>query len=122
MAQYVNVITAFLNSLGRQFQPRCDANGNVPVHSAECINSVLNLTVGATLVKATAGKVGKVIVTTAGSTPGSISDCATTGAVAAANLIGTIPNTVGVYSFNFPAKVGIVITAGTAQVLSVSFD
>lgn len=122
MAQYPNVITAFRNAVGGQFQPQADANGNVLVHSAECINSRLNITAGAVVVKAVPGKVGKIIVTTAGSAPGSVSDVATTGAVAAGNLIFSIPNTVGIYQLNFPAKVGIIITAGTAQVLSVSFD
>ena len=82
----------------------------------------LNITAGAVLVKATPGRICKVVVNTAGSAPGAVNDCATTGAAAAANLVAAIPNTVGVYSIDMPCAVGIVVTAGTAQVLSVSYD
>lgn len=83
-------------------------------------NSVLNIT-AATVVKATPGTLFTISVNTAGSTVGTASDVATTGAVAAANLIAEIPNTVGIYSLTWPCKVGIVITPGTGQVLSVAF-
>lgn len=81
----------------------------------------LNIT-AATVVKATPGTVYDVVVNTAGSTAGTVSDVATTGGVAAANLIYNIPNTVGVYRLEFPCLVGIVVTPGTGQVLSVSFS
>ena len=83
-------------------------------------NSALNVT-APTVIKATPGTVFTVTVNTAGSTAGLIHDCATTGAVTAANLVGTIPDVVGVYSFSFPCLVGIVVTPGTAQVVSVAF-
>lgn len=122
MAQNPLAVTIAKTTTGSQSTVLLDSKGNLPVHSAECVNSSLNITAGVILLKSTAGKVGKIIVNTAGSAPGSVSDCSTTGAVAAGNLIFTIPNTVGTYPLNFPAKVGIVITAGTGQVLSVSFD
>lgn len=81
--------------------------------------NVLNITT-ATVVKATKGRIGKVIVNTAGSTVGTVSDSATT--ASAANLIYNIPDTVGIYDLNFPCATGILITPGTGQVLSVSYN
>lgn len=82
--------------------------------------SHLNIT-AATVVKAAPGRLWTVTVTTAGSTAGTASDVATTGGVAAANLIAELPNTVGVYSLAWPCATGIVITPGTGQVLSVAY-
>jgi len=121
MSQNPLATTIAKNTSNAQTTISLDALGNVPVHSAECLNSLLNIST-ATVVKATPGKIGKVIVNVAGSAAGTVSDVATTGAVAAGNLIATIPNTVGIYPLNFPAKVGIVITPGTGQTVSVSFD
>lgn len=84
-------------------------------------NNSLNIT-GATVVKAKPGTIYDVIVTTAGTTAGTVSDVTTTGGVAAANLVFSIPNTVGVYQLTFPCKAGIVVTPGTGQVLSVSYS
>lgn len=95
-----------------------DTTGNLIVGKAT--KSSLNITTG-TVVKATAGRIVKVNVTTAGAV-GTLSDCATTGAVAAANLVWVIPATVGTYDLDFPCLVGIVATPGAAQVVSVSFD
>jgi hypothetical protein len=83
--------------------------------------SSLNINTSATVVKALPGTLWTVSVTTAGSAPGSVHDVATTGAAAAANLVYDIPNTVGVYSLYWPCKVGIVVTPGTGQVLSVAY-
>lgn len=75
-----------------------------------------------TVVKATAGRVARIIVNTAGSTAGSVNDSATTGGVAASNLIAAIPNVANTVLFlDFPFYDGLVITPGTGQVLSVSF-
>ena len=82
--------------------------------------SVLNIT-AATVVKAAPGTIYTVVVNTAGSGAGSVHDVLTTGGAAAANLVFGIPNVVGVYSLTFPCAVGIVVTPGTAQVLSVAF-
>lgn len=83
--------------------------------------SNLNIT-AATVVKASPGTVWTVVVTTAGTTAGSVNDAATTGTAAAANLVFSIPNTVGAYELTFPCFTGIVVTPGTGQVLSVSFS
>lgn len=82
--------------------------------------SHLNIT-AATVVKATPGTLWTITVNTAGSAPGTASDVATTGGVSAANLVAEIPNTVGIYELTWPCLVGITITPGTGQVLSVSF-
>ena len=74
-----------------------------------------------TVVKTTAGRIAKINVLVAGSTNGSINDAATTGAVAAANEIAVIPDTIGSYSIDFPVSNGIVITPGTGMTVSVSY-
>lgn len=71
-----------------------------------------------TLVHATAGRICNVIVTTAGSAPGAVYD--TTNTVSPNNLVYVIPNTVGVYTVNFPINYGIVVVPGTGQVVSIS--
>lgn len=85
------------------------------------LNTTLNIA-AATVVKAAPGRLVRINVNTAGTTAGTASDCATTGAVAAANLIAGIPNTVGTYFLDWPTNTGIVITPGTGQVVSVSYN
>jgi len=74
-----------------------------------------------TVVKATPGVLAKLIVLVAGNATGTANDCATTGAVGTSNEIFVIPETVGIYDLNWPCLVGIVITPGTGQTVSVSF-
>jgi len=81
--------------------------------------SALNVT-AATVVKAAPGTVFTVTVNTAGAA-GSIHDCLTTGAAAASNLVFNIPAVAGVYSLTFPCFVGIVVSPGAAQVVSVAY-
>ncbi len=73
------------------------------------------------VVKASQGVCYNVSVTVAGTTTGSVNDTATTGGVAAANEIFSIPNTVGNYQIAFPFFTGLVITPGTGQTVSVSY-
>lgn len=84
------------------------------------ISSRLNMT-AATVVKAAAGRIVKVNVMVAGSGTGSVNNCATTGAVAAANAVFVIPTTVGTYDVDFPCSTGIVVTPGTGQTIAVSY-
>lgn len=77
---------------------------------------------GTTVVKAVPGTVIQLNVLAAGSGTGTVNDCATTAAVATANEIAVIPETVGPLLLNFPCLVGITITPGTGQELSVSYD
>ena len=74
----------------------------------------------ATLVKASAGRVAVVVVTTAGSTSGTIYDAAAIGTTL--YPIYTIPNTVGVYVLNMPCNYGIVVAPGTGQVVTISWS
>lgn len=71
-----------------------------------------------TLVHNGAGRVCNIIVTTAGSAVGSVYDSTST--TAPTNKIYVIPNTVGVYTVNFPVNYGIVVAPGTGQVVSIS--
>jgi hypothetical protein len=82
-------------------------------------NTLLNIT-AQTVVKTGAGRVIRFVVNVAGAA-GTISDVATTGGVAAANLIATIPATVGIYELDWPVANGIVVTPGAAQVLSLAY-
>ena len=76
----------------------------------------------ATVVKATAGRLCKVSVTTAGAA-GAVYDNNLTGASnTAANLIGVIPAIVGVYTFDWPCATGIVYVPGAAQVASITYS
>lgn len=82
--------------------------------------SALNITVP-TVLKIGAGRVARVVVNTAGTTAGMISDAAATGGALAANLIANIPATAGTTEYDFPFAAGLLITPGTGQVLAVSF-
>ncbi len=67
----------------------------------------------------------RVVVNTAGGTAGTFNDCATTGAVAASNLVLTIPSTATagtVYQVEWPFFVGLTFTPGTSQVVSISWN
>lgn len=99
-----------------------NAFGAIPVYDvgfagAGAGSTMLNIT-AATVLKASPGTMLMVSVVVAGSAPGGVHDCITTGAASSANQFFTIPNTVGSYAVNFPAKVGITITPGTGQTLS----
>lgn len=83
-------------------------------------SSSLNIAVG-TAVKGSAGRVHRVSVVTAGSTAGTVSDSATVLGVAAANLVMTIPNAVGVYELEWPCANGITVIPGMGQVIAISY-
>lgn len=88
--------------------------------TATSVATALNVSAN-TLVKAGAGRIAKVNVTTAGSAAGTINDSDTVANAAAANLIFSIPNTVGSYSIEFPVFLGLVVKPGTGQIVSVSY-
>lgn len=93
-----------------------------PAYIALPYNTKSSLNISAsTVVKASRGNIAKVVVLTAGSAAGAIHDCATTGAAAAANKVATIPNTVGVYTLEFPCFNGITYVLGTGQVVSITY-
>ena len=49
-------------------------------------------------------------------------DCTATAAATTANQMASIPETVGTYQLNFPALHGIVVTPGTGQQVSLSYQ
>ena len=67
-------------------------------------------------------RIVRVIVTAAGSTVGSVNDSATIAGASAANQIAAIPNVVGPILIDFPILAGLVVTPGTGQVLSVTYE
>jgi len=89
-----------------------------------CCNmtSKLNISSSATVIKPASCNLIAISVTAAASTAGSANDSATTGGVAASNLMFTIPATVGVYYVPMPFLNGLVITPGSGQVISVSYQ
>ena len=94
------------------------------------LRNKLNLTAGATqVIKATPGRVGRLIINTAGTASAwSIWDASTAGGATAANLIWTAAfgaSSVAVSSIviiDFPCASGIVITVPTTGVASLSFS
>jgi hypothetical protein len=84
------------------------------------VATTLNVTTQ-TVVKASPGRLVRIDVTVAGSGAGSANDCTTVAAVAASNLISTIPAVAGPLWLDWPAQAGIVVTPGTGQTLAVSF-
>ena len=107
----------------------------VPMDSGNAISSLPGQTVAgisgtasklditaATVVKAGPGRLIRVSVLVAGSATGTANDCLTTGAAATANEIFVIPETVGIYTLEWPCLVGIVIVPGTGQTISVSYS
>lgn len=96
-------------------------SGNNLMTSQGGLSSHLDIT-AATVVKATPGRIAKVVVLVAGSAAGSVNDIATTGGVTTANEVFAIPNTAGVYDLDFPMAVGIVVVPGTGQTLAVSYS
>ena len=67
----------------------------------------------------------RISVNTVGGTAGTINDCATTGAVAATNLVYTIPTTAvagTVIELQWPMFAGLCVTSGTSGVLAVTWS
>jgi hypothetical protein len=93
----------------------------MPVYIGQSyLNTALDIT-EPTVVKATPGSVGTLTVVVAGSGPGTVNDCTTTGAAAAANQIATAPAQVGSQRIDFPCQNGIVVVPGPGQTLAISY-
>lgn len=69
-----------------------------------------------------ARRVSHVHVLVAGTAPGSVNDSQSLAGVSAANQLFVIPNFLGIYIIDFPCFAGIVVTPGTGQTISVSYD
>ena len=123
MPQNALQVTGAKNSSNVQKQELVDASG-VLVGSRGGLNSTLNVGAAA-VIKATPGRVARLIVIAPGTTSGALTlnDCATTGAATTANEIYTIGYaglSVGqIIDLDFPCQVGIVVSAvpggGTPQ-------
>lgn len=74
-----------------------------------------------TVIKTGSGRVVNACVITAGAI-GALHDCATVGAVAASNQIGSTPAVAGNYSINMPFLLGLVYVPGAAQVAAISYN
>lgn len=83
--------------------------------------TVTNITAN-TVVKAVGGRVAKVSVVVAGSTPSYVNNSATIGGIAGSNLVAVIAATAGVYDIDMPCSNGIAITVGTGATLAVSYS
>lgn len=110
---------------------KADAQNNMGVQNGGRSASY-NLT-AAVAIKATAGRLRKIVVQAPGSTGGAFTfnDCATTGAAAAGNQIWTIPyngaaNVAGaIFELNWPCATGITLSAvptGGSPIVAVSYD
>ena len=100
-----------------------DANGSLVISGLGGVGSSLAITAGTpAIVKAGPGMVCALTVIAAGSGVGTINDCTATAAATTANQMASIPETVGTYQLNFPALHGIVVTPGTGQQVSLSYQ
>lgn len=113
-------VNSAINTSGYYAPMNLDSQGGVRVNDGGTASS-LALAASA-VVKATPGVIVRVSVTVAGTAPGNVYDAATLATAGAANLVGVIPNTVGVYYFSFPMQTGIVVAPGTGQTVSVSYQ
>ena len=109
----------FKNAAGQALQAFVNDDTKQEVYALSSKSRALNVAASAAI-KASAGRVCRVIVTTAGAA-GAIHDCATVGGVSAATLIAVIPAAVGVYDFNVPCTAGITYIVGAAQVVTVTY-
>lgn len=104
----------------KQSQLNLDTQGSLRTAAGGTLNSY-DIT-AATVIKASPGRIVKVIVQVAGSGTGTVNDCITTAAAAITNQISTIPETVGPIALDWPCTTGIVVVPGTGQTLSVSYS
>ena len=95
-----NVVTA-INTLGQTY-------GAIQGNKQKAALSA------ATTVSTAAGRLVNVIVTTAGSTTGTIKD--------GTNVVYIVPTAAGVYPVNIPINYGITFTPGTSQVVTISYS
>ena len=120
----------FKNGLNAVTSALVDTTTNILLVSRGGATPKLNVTAAA-VIKATPGRVGKIIVVAPGSTSGAftLNDCATTGAATAANTVWTLAynataNVAGAsFELDFPVAVGLVVSAvpaGSPQ-LSISY-
>lgn len=120
-----------LNTSNQGAPQRLDSAGNLRTVSGG-LSSSLNITAAA-VVKASAGRVVRIVVIAPGSTSGAftVNDCATVGAATASNVVWTLPyngaaNVAGaVFTLDFPVANGLVVSAvpgGGSPILAISYS
>jgi hypothetical protein len=125
-----NIFAPFVNTSKKQVPAQLDAAGLLKT-TAGGSSSALNVT-AATVVKATPGRLAKIIIIAPGSTSGAftINDSATTAGASAANEIFTLAynataNVAGaIFNLDWPCANGITVSAvpgGGSPVLALSF-
>ena len=77
-------------------------------------NKVAAALAATTAVSTSAGRLVNVVVTTAGSSSGTIKD--------GINIVYIVPMAIGVYPVNIPIDYGITFTPGTSQVATISYS
>lgn len=111
-----------VNPSGKFVLNQTDASGNLLVGNGS--SSALNKT-GTFVVKASPGRICKIIAVSGTAAALTVNDVATTGGVATANIVATLTSAQmaagSIIPLDFPCLVGIVVQAGT-NVVSVSFD
>lgn len=121
MPQSAPLATVAVNRLGKQSPLKVSGNKEL-LSSAGGVSSSLALGAATTtVIKAAPGRICSISVTTAGTTVGAVYDSKLTTGNSAKNQLFVIPNTVGVTKLEWPCSVGIVITTGTGQTVSVSY-
>jgi len=113
------LVLGFKKSAGQALQAFVNDDTKQEVYSLSSKSRALNVA-ASTAIKASAGRVCRVIVTTAGAA-GAIHDCATVGGVSAATLIAVIPATIGVYDFDASCTAVITYSVGAAQVCTITY-
>lgn len=109
-----------INPAGKFVMNTVDATGNAYVSAGK--TGQYNIT-AATAVKATAGRLVRIVVTATITGNLTANDAATTGTAAASNLIfsAATPAAGTVYVLDWPCANGIVVTPGTAGSVAVSY-
>lgn len=83
--------------------------------------SMLNIT-APQVVKGVPGRIVRIQVLVAGTTPGASYDANSITGNTVANQTGVAPNTVGSYLIDHPCIAGVVVIPGAGQTLAVTFD
>lgn len=118
-------------STGGNISANSDPMGNLVVSGVGGYSSVLAASPGypgSVIAKAAPAMLIRAIVNVGGTGPGSIFDTASTAlqagqtGMATANLVAYIPTVPGIYEFDFPCLIGLVIQPGPGQVASISYQ
>jgi hypothetical protein len=84
------------------------------------VRTALNISVP-TVVSTRPGRLLRMSVVRAGTTPGAVHDAETLAGAVASSRIATIPGTAAIYDVEWPCDFEIVVVPGAGQVLTVVF-